>query len=52
MTPSAQPMFERVALIGIALIGSSLTHATRRRGLAPATPAHRSRGPRHPASAD
>ncbi len=34
MTPSAQPMFERVALIGIGLIGSSLSHAMRRRGLA------------------
>ena len=28
------PMFERVALIGIGLIGSSLSHAMRRRGLA------------------
>ena len=29
-----QPMFERVALIGIGLIGSSISHATRRKGLA------------------
>ena len=29
-----QPLFERVALIGIGLIGSSLSHAMRRRGLA------------------
>jgi cyclohexadieny/prephenate dehydrogenase len=29
-----EPMFERVALIGIGLIGSSLSHAMRRRGLA------------------
>ena len=29
-----QPMFKRVALIGIGLIGSSLSHAMRRRGLA------------------
>ena len=29
-----QPMFERVALIGIGLIGSSISHATRRNGLA------------------
>ena len=28
------PMFERVALIGLGLIGSSLSHAIRRRGLA------------------
>ena len=28
------PMFERVALIGIGLIGSSLSHAMRRGGLA------------------
>ena len=28
------PMFERVALIGIGLIGSSLAHAMRRGGLA------------------
>src|SRR5262249_47869579 len=28
------PMFERVALIGLGLIGSSLSHAMRRRGLA------------------
>ena len=27
-------MFERVALIGIGLIGSSISHATRRKGLA------------------
>jgi cyclohexadieny/prephenate dehydrogenase len=30
----AAPMFERVALIGLGLIGSSLCHAMRRRGLA------------------
>ncbi len=29
-----KPMFERVALIGIGLIGSSISHAMRRRGLA------------------
>jgi cyclohexadieny/prephenate dehydrogenase len=29
-----QPMFERVALVGIGLIGSSISHATRRKGLA------------------
>jgi cyclohexadieny/prephenate dehydrogenase len=29
-----QPIFERVALIGIGLIGSSISHATRRQGLA------------------
>ena len=29
-----KPMFERVALIGIGLIGSSISHATRRQGLA------------------
>jgi cyclohexadieny/prephenate dehydrogenase len=29
-----QPLFQRVALIGIGLIGSSLSHAMRRRGLA------------------
>src|SRR5215468_11623860 len=28
------PMFERVALIGLGLIGSSLSHAMRRKGLA------------------
>lgn len=28
------PMFERVALIGLGLIGSSLSHAMRRNGLA------------------
>ena len=28
------PMFERVALIGLGLIGSSLSHAMRRGGLA------------------
>ena len=33
-SPSAQPLFQRVALIGIGLIGSSLSHAIRRRGLA------------------
>jgi cyclohexadieny/prephenate dehydrogenase len=31
---AAKPMFDRVALIGIGLIGSSLSHAMRRRGLA------------------
>ena len=31
---AAKPMFERVALIGLGLIGSSLSHAMRRRGLA------------------
>ena len=30
----SKPLFERVALIGIGLIGSSLSHAMRRRGLA------------------
>ncbi|CAN1723123.1 Cyclohexadienyl dehydrogenase [Hyphomicrobium sp. 1Nfss2.1] len=30
----SQPMFERVALIGIGLIGSSISHAARRGGLA------------------
>jgi cyclohexadieny/prephenate dehydrogenase len=30
----SRPLFERVALIGIGLIGSSLSHAMRRRGLA------------------
>lgn len=30
-----QPMFERIALIGIGLIGSSISHAVRRSGLAP-----------------
>jgi cyclohexadieny/prephenate dehydrogenase len=34
------PMFERVALIGIGLIGSSLSHAMRRRGLARAIVGH------------
>lgn len=29
-----EPMFERVALIGIGLIGSSISHAARRKGLA------------------
>ena len=33
-TPPVPPMFERVALIGIGLIGSSLSHAMRRKGLA------------------
>ncbi|QKV20132.1 prephenate/arogenate dehydrogenase family protein [Oricola thermophila] len=32
--PDTKPMFERVALIGIGLIGSSLAHAIRRQGLA------------------
>ena len=30
----AEPMFERIALIGLGLIGSSISHATRRAGLA------------------
>ena len=30
----SQPMFQRVALIGIGLIGSSISHATQRKGLA------------------
>jgi len=34
------PLFERVALIGIGLIGSSLSHAMRRRGLARAIVGH------------
>jgi cyclohexadieny/prephenate dehydrogenase len=34
MTASAAPMFERIALIGIGLIGSSISHAARRAGLA------------------
>ena len=36
MTPKSapQPLFQRVALIGIGLIGSSLSHAMRRRGIA------------------
>ena len=29
-----RPMFEHVALVGIGLIGSSISHAARRRGLA------------------
>ena len=32
--PKTQPMFERIALIGIGLIGSSISHAARRAGLA------------------
>jgi cyclohexadieny/prephenate dehydrogenase len=32
--PQLQPMFERAALIGLGLIGSSLSHAMRRKGLA------------------
>src|SRR5688572_13429841 len=32
--PMAKPMFEHVALIGLGLIGSSLSHAIRRGGLA------------------
>ena len=32
--PVAQPMFERIALIGIGLIGSSISHAARRVNLA------------------
>ncbi len=32
--PAAKPMFQRVALIGIGLIGSSISHACRRAGLA------------------
>jgi prephenate dehydrogenase len=35
------PMFNRVALIGIGLIGSSLSHAIRRGGNASDGPAHR-----------
>jgi cyclohexadieny/prephenate dehydrogenase len=34
MSTKATPLFERVALIGIGLIGSSLSHAMRRAGLA------------------
>ena len=34
MTKATQPLFDRVALIGIGLIGSSLSHAIRRGGLA------------------
>jgi cyclohexadieny/prephenate dehydrogenase len=34
MNAKAAPLFERVALIGIGLIGSSLSHAMRRAGLA------------------
>jgi cyclohexadieny/prephenate dehydrogenase len=34
------PLFERVALIGLGLIGSSLSHAMRRRGLARAIVGH------------
>ena len=34
MTDAEQPLFDRVALIGIGLIGSSLARAIRRRGLA------------------
>ncbi len=34
MTDATQPMFQRVALIGIGLIGSSISHAARRAGLA------------------
>jgi cyclohexadieny/prephenate dehydrogenase len=33
-SPAAKPLFDRVALIGIGLIGSSISHAIRRRGLA------------------
>ncbi|MBS0241140.1 MAG: prephenate/arogenate dehydrogenase family protein [Proteobacteria bacterium] len=33
-TPAAAPIFDTVALIGIGLIGSSISHATRRAGLA------------------
>ncbi len=33
-TPLAEPLFERVAIIGLGLIGSSLAHACRRKGLA------------------
>ncbi len=32
---AASPLFDKVALIGIGLIGSSLSHAIRRKGLAP-----------------
>jgi cyclohexadieny/prephenate dehydrogenase len=35
-----QPMFERVALIGLGLIGSSLSHAMRRAGLARSIAGH------------
>jgi cyclohexadieny/prephenate dehydrogenase len=31
--PAAAPVFDRIAIIGIGLIGSSLSHAIRRRGL-------------------
>lgn len=34
MKPTGNPMFERIALIGIGLIGSSISHASRRAGLA------------------
>ncbi len=34
MTAATQPLFQRVALIGIGLIGSSISHACRRAGLA------------------
>jgi cyclohexadieny/prephenate dehydrogenase len=40
MTAAPQPMFERVALIGLGLIGSSLSHAIRRRGLARSVVGH------------
>jgi len=41
MTAAApQPMFERVALIGLGLIGSSLSHAMRRHGLARSIAGH------------
>jgi cyclohexadieny/prephenate dehydrogenase len=33
-SPKSEPMFERIALIGIGLIGSSISHAARRAGLA------------------
>jgi len=34
MSDSAKPIFEKVALLGIGLIGSSMAHAMRRAGLA------------------
>ena len=40
MTAPPLPMFERVALIGLGLIGSSLSHAMRRAGLARSIAGH------------
>jgi cyclohexadieny/prephenate dehydrogenase len=40
MKPKPKPLFKRVALIGIGLIGSSLSHAMRRGGLAGAIVGH------------